>query len=294
LRERKNKRKDEICFDDIRRLSLQNVLGYLDLDDVKMILEKYSDDQIENMEGIRSEIVKVLKGKVVSAEEEVNEFWSQMCSQRYASMTIPKDLSMKIIKCIQKVMPKDTSFKPIFTCRSNNKAISDEKKKNWILDESDGLTYSDGRQIEARIKKFQECEVKGEFEKWLGEVSGKHDYSVADCKVIKGVEGCHRQEMHLDFDVDESKENDFMFGIVPLEEDYDVWVRPPGKRNTDEKEEIVPKGNLFWGNAPLLLHGGGTNMGARLHFMYVRKGYEQEYWNYKMTAFVYIMFIVLI
>jgi len=52
------------------------------------------------------------------------------------------------------------------------------------------------------------------------------NYVITDCKIIKGLEGCNRQEMNTDFDVEETEELTKFFGMMPLQSQNDLWIKP--------------------------------------------------------------------
>ena len=145
------------------------------------------------------------------------------------------------------------------------------------------MTYSDGKRTEARLKDFGNSEVKENIENWLQQETGKDDFVMTDCKIIKSMRGCNRQEMHSDFDIEENEDLNFIFGILPLSKPINIWVQP---RNLDgeEKEERLQPGQIFLGRGSLV-HGGGTMAGSRLHFMYVEKRNKEKFTDYNKTTF---------
>ena len=151
------------------------------------------------------------------------------------------------------------------------------------MNEGDGRTLSDGKRLEGRLKNFGKRKVKKEIEIWLGEITGMENYVLTDCKIIKGLEGCHRQELHSNFDVEEKEELTKFFGIMPLQCDNDLWIKP--KNEKEEFMKIINKGDVFLGDAPLI-HAGGEKTGERFHFLYVKKGLQKKFQEYKVTTFV--------
>ena len=106
---------------------------------------------------------------------------------------------------------------------------------------------------------------------------------MGECKLIKSQKGCHRQESHKDFYVDEDADGKLMFGILPLSKETCLWVTP--KNSSNEEMLTIQYGDIFLARRSLE-HGGGSVPGERLHFLYIEKSVEADFVNHDETTFM--------
>ena len=297
----------------ITATAITSVISKMAVDDVRKTLGEYTDHQRDSMTVMKKEIVKEMERYIqvqnqealvcqadtkkvddsaaattVSGETVTDQLSGSLVgtlsTKGYEILTVPSDLMADMKSAIRRNMPSKDEFSAIFTCQTENEMRKCQQKKNWRVNKHDGKTYSDGKRLQAKLKQeFRSESAKTRMEKWLEMICGNGAFVMADCKVLKGLRGCHRQQLHTDFDVEKSDELKYLFGILPVERPINLWVLPEGAQN--EMELKIKPGELFVGKATLL-HGGGTLTGLRLHFLYVEEKLESKFEDYNVTTFI--------
>ena len=299
--------REEYHEEDILQKALETVINQLDPPKIKNILEQYSNQVLSNMTGVRKQVVTKLLEAVDKQAEQCTETGAVIAEQQamktkeslikakedfkfamhdmgYAILVLPVEMTREVEETLHQQLPNKSEFQPIFTCRLGWKGVDMEIQKSWSVNEDDGITCSDGKRLEARLGGFSKSHIKANIERWLEQQTGKQAYVMGDCKIIKSLRGCARQEMHTDFNVDDKEDLNFMFGILPIGKPVNLWVVPRNS-NGDKREERLQPGQIFLGRGSLI-HGGGTTPGLRLHFMYVPAEDEMKYTDYNETTFV--------
>ena len=226
-----------------------------------------------------------LETQLYPIPNEVDFILKHLKDQKFCIMNLPKKLHKDILKMVEKKTPTYGMFEPIFTCRKGSKFSKKCNTKAWILSE-DGKSYSDGRRIQCKLFKAEKEKTSIYFEKWLNLILKKETpFVTSNYLMLKMKVGCHRQEMHADFNVEEKDDYNLMFGIVGLKKTSKLWVRQEHLKRNRDKELVIKSGQLFIARGSLI-HGGAESLSPRLHFLFVNEKMKEQFKKYDQTVFM--------
>ena len=109
----------------------------------------------------------------------------------FVILDLPTRTKNELNQSIDKIFPSNKRFKPVFTCRKHSTFVSEEVKKTWTLNATNGATYYDGKHEQAPLTGFDKLPIKKTLEDWLKDKTGKEGFVLVDVKILRTTRNCH-------------------------------------------------------------------------------------------------------